>query len=113
MRQSSHEHAKQMCECAQYCRACLQKLAARSVKRPDHSHKDQDQKKLLPQRPLLPRHGHQPADLIDRPAPDEFDEAEDRRNPVMQEFQELIENLFHNRSLYNQEPWTLDRLVSI
>src|SRR2546429_38484 len=44
MRQSSHEHAKQMCECAQYCRACLEKLAARSVKRPDHSHKDQDQK---------------------------------------------------------------------
>src|SRR4029077_11853040 len=59
---------------------------------------DQDQKKLLPQRPFLPRHRHQLADLVDRPGPDDFDEAENRRNTLMQEFQELIENLFHGQN---------------
>ena len=84
-----------MCEGAQYRCTGLQEFPARSIKRPDHSRQDQDQKKLLPQRPFLPRHRHELADLLDRPSPDDFDETEDRRNPVVQEFQELIKNLFH------------------
>src|SRR5882757_1461704 len=84
-----------MREGAQYRRTGLQELPARSIKCPDHSRQDQDQKKLLPQRPFLPRHRHELADLVDRPGPDQFDEAEDLRDPFAQEFQELIKNLSH------------------
>jgi hypothetical protein len=95
VRQSSHEHAKQMCEGAQYRCAGVEELPAYLEKRPDHSRQDQDQQNLLSQRPLLPRHGRELADLVHRPHPDELDEAEDGRNPIMQEFQKLIEHLFH------------------
>src|SRR5712664_2811190 len=54
-----------------------------------------EQQNLLQQRPLLPGHGHELGDLVDGPGPDQFDQMEDRRNPLLQEFQELIENLFH------------------
>src|SRR5437016_8553533 len=73
MRQSSHEHAEQMCECAQYRRACVEELPAHLEKRPDHCRQDQNQKKLLPQPPLLPWHIRELADLIDRPHPDALD----------------------------------------
>ena len=99
MRQSPHQHAKQIREGGQYRRTCKQQFAAYPVKRPDHCRQDQDQKKLLPQRPLLPWRARQSADLIDRPAPDQFDEAEDRRNSLMQKCLKLIENLFHNQIL--------------
>src|ERR1700680_653425 len=96
MRQSSHQHAKQIREGAQYRRQLATDRGPLG-KAPRSLPPGSGQKKLLPQRPLLPRHGRQSSDLIDRPGPDEFDEAEDRRNPVMQKFQELIENLFHDQ----------------
>jgi hypothetical protein len=52
---------------------------------------------------LLPWRARQSGDLVDRPGPDQFDETEDRRDTVVQEFQELFENLFHGRtSLLNE-----------
>jgi hypothetical protein len=91
------KHAKQACKCGQYCCTCFQQLSACSEKHPDHASQDQDQQKLLPQRPLLPWHGHELADLIDGPSPDQLDEMKDRSNALLQEFQQLIENLFHGR----------------
>ncbi|HWX58171.1 MAG TPA: hypothetical protein VN024_06620 [Bradyrhizobium sp.] len=95
VRERPHEDAEQMRERAQYLGARLQKLAARSIKRPDHCHQDQDQQQLLPQRPLLPRLSCELADLIDRPGPDQLDKAENRCDPLVQKFQEFVENLFH------------------
>jgi hypothetical protein len=41
---------------------------------------------------------HHLGDLVDRPRPDELNKSEDRRNALLQELQELVENLFHGRT---------------
>ncbi len=59
------------------------------------------QEDLLPQGPIRPGHTHQAADLGHRPAPDQFHEPEDRRDALLQEAQELVEELLHARG----PPW--------
>src|SRR6516165_2884742 len=95
MRQRSDERAQQACECSQYRHAGSEKLSASPEKRPDHSSQDQHQQNLLPQRPLLPGHGHELADLVDGPGPDQLGKMKNCSNAFLQEFQQLIENLFH------------------
>src|SRR5262249_30275092 len=80
-----------------YRSAGFQEFAACPVQRPDHRSQDQHQQNLFPDRPFLPRHGHQLADLVDREGPDDLDEMEDGSDPLLQEFQELVEDLFHGR----------------
>jgi hypothetical protein len=67
------------------------------VKRPEHGGQDQHQQYLLPDWPFRPWHGHQLADLVDREGPDQLDEMEDCSDPLLQEFQELVEDLLHGR----------------
>src|SRR5215510_5779845 len=87
----------QTCECGQDRRTCLQKLPTCPVERPEYRSQNQDQENLFQQRPLLPGYGHKFADLVDGPGPDQFDKTKDRSNALLQEFQQLIEDLFHGR----------------
>jgi hypothetical protein len=38
---------------------------------------------------------HHFVDLVDRPCSDELNKSEDRGNALLEEFQKLVENLFH------------------
>jgi hypothetical protein len=69
----------------------------------NHCRDDKDQQDLLPKRPTIPRHLEYPGYLVDRPGPDEPDKSEDRRDTLLQELQQLIENLLHLRSLRARE----------
>ena len=97
-RQGLHQRAEQGRERGQRTLARLEQLLAGPIERSHHARRDHHQQDLLPQRPILPRRLEHPADLPDRPGPDQLHELEDRRDALLQELQYLIEDLLHDQA---------------
>src|SRR6266496_4408249 len=57
---------------------------------------DQDQQDQLQHRPILPWYRQEPADLVNRPVPDELDKMENCGDSLLQKVQYLVENVVHD-----------------
>src|SRR5262249_16014698 len=95
--QGVHEHHEQAGEGAEHALGADPQFPKYLEERPDDGGHDNDQQDHLEDRPFGPRYRSELGDLVDRPSPDQFHEAEDCRDGLLQKMQNLAENLMHGR----------------
>src|SRR6266487_5119171 len=80
----------------QYPFGGLPQLPCDREQNPNDRSGDQDQQDQLQHRPILPWYRQEPADLVNRPVPDELDKMENCGDSLLQKVQYLVENVVHD-----------------